>query len=104
MMLTGDHTISPKQSLNKWASKRSMPIYGLRTNWQKSPNFQKTEGLMMVGDGINDAPALARATVGISMGKIGSATAIDASDVVFLNDDLSLLDWLIQKRDRHFPS
>ncbi|PWU15557.1 MAG: heavy metal translocating P-type ATPase [Chlamydiae bacterium] len=63
----------------------------------KVAELSTSQGLIMVGDGINDAPALARATVGISMGTIGSATAIEASDIVFLNDDLSLLDWMIQK-------
>ncbi|MGL4540541.1 MAG: heavy metal translocating P-type ATPase [Candidatus Rhabdochlamydia sp.] len=63
----------------------------------KVADLSTSHGLIMIGDGINDAPALARATVGISMGTIGSATAIEASDIVFLHDDLSLLDWMIHK-------
>ncbi len=97
IMLTGDHEEIARAVAEKVGIQHVYANLRPEDKLAKVAEFSEKEGLAMVGDGINDAPALARSTVGISMGKIGSATAIDASDIVFLNDDLSLLDWLVRK-------
>lgn len=97
VMLTGDHAANAERAAKLAGLTEFYADLKPEDKLRWVTELSETQGLAMVGDGINDAPALARATVGICMGKVGSATAVEAADIVLLQDSIEKLDWLVDK-------
>lgn len=97
VMLTGDS----QKSANYVAQQVGIQtIYGNLLPEDKADRIKELlaqfSSVAMVGDGINDAPALANATLGIAMGAAGSDTAIETANIALMNDKLSLIPFLVR--------
>jgi len=89
MMLTGDNRHTAAAIANQVGIDRSQ---GNQLPEDKMREIEQLDGIIgMVGDGINDAPALARADIGFAMGAAGTDTAIEIADVTLMDDDLRKL-------------
>ena len=96
ILLTGDHedsarTIAQKLQITEYHA-NCLPENKLNWigKWQEQNQF-----VCMIGDGINDAPALKKATVGIAMGGIGSDIAVEAADIALVDDEIKELPHLM---------
>ena len=101
VMLTGDNRVTAE------AIAREVGIDEVHAELLPEDKVAKVEELVarygtvaMVGDGVNDAPALARANLGIAMGAIGSDAAIETADIALMTDDISKLPWLVRHSKR----
>ena len=93
VMLTGDNEaiasdVAAKIGLSGYKASL-LPQNKVEHVEQMLADKKKGEVLCFVGDGINDAPVLMRSDIGIAMGGVGSDAAIEASDVVLMQDDLT---------------
>ena len=95
VLLTGDN----KRTADYFASKAGIcEVYAELLPEQKVESIQRLQfcnrKVCMIGDGVNDAPALKIAEVGVAMGDMGSDIAVDAADIALMSDDISKVPYL----------
>jgi len=97
-MFTGDNEIHAKDISSKLniEYKANMLPTDKYSKLEELKNNNKNYTIAFVGDGINDSPVLALSDIGISMGGVGSNSAIEASSIVIMNDDLDKINDAIQ--------
>ncbi len=97
VMLSGDHSVTAQAIARKLGIDDVSAELLPERKAEAVRALQASErSVVMVGDGINDAPALAAATVGVAMGVVGSDTAIETADVALMSNDLTNLAALIR--------
>ncbi|MFH1116483.1 MAG: cation-translocating P-type ATPase [Pseudomonadota bacterium] len=95
-MLSGDHAKSVQLTAREVGVTDAWPEQMPQDKLERIRNFQNQgKVVLFVGDGINDAPALAAANVGVAMGAAGTAVALETADVALMNDDISGIPFLI---------
>ncbi|AIT09318.1 metal ABC transporter ATPase [Candidatus Francisella endociliophora] len=101
IMLTGDNTGTAK-TISKQAGIDTFYAEFLPEDKVSKVEeiVNKYKSVAMIGDGINDAPALARSNLGIAMGAIGNDIAIETADIALMSDDIAKLPWLIKHSRR----
>ena len=95
VLLTGDHT----QTANYFAKQVGIEnVYAELLPAQKVEKIEELQkqghNVCMIGDGVNDAPALKTAHVGVAMGGMGSDIAVEAADIALMGDDISKIPYL----------
>ena len=97
LLLTGDHDKAAMQIAREAGISAVHADCLPETKLKWIGTYQaRGEAVAMIGDGVNDAPALKKANVGITLGGIGSDIAIDAADIVLVNDDVRELPHLLE--------
>jgi Cd2+/Zn2+-exporting ATPase len=97
VMLTGDNQATADQI------GREVGVSAVKANLMPADKLKEIQALQatfgrvaMIGDGVNDAPALAMANVGIAMGVAGTDTALETADITLMGDDLARLPFIVR--------